>query len=202
MQSHRSLCGKQCQQIDGLFIEKIQVIALAVEHAHYFISHHHRNCQLRPRGFSGGDVTRIFGYVRNVERPLLFRRDARDAVADRQAEFVVSVVPADLAAHAEFLGFLIQQEDCDVLQMEVIPRNHQDPLQDFVQVEGGEHRLAGVVKDRDLLHVACRILPRGDNGTEVPKVTCPMAFRSSIPIQESPDPNYSMCSIGLLTIDS
>ena len=89
-----------------------------------------------------------------------------------------------------------------VLQMEVIPRNHQDPLQDFVQVKGGEHRLAGVVKDRDLLHVACRILPRGDNGTEVPKVTCPMAFRSSIPIQESPDPNYSMCSIGLLTIDS
>ena len=44
--------------------------------------------------------------------------------------------------------------------MEVVPRDDQDALQHFVQVKGGQHRLAGVVKYGDFLHGASRIVTR------------------------------------------
>ena len=57
-------------------------------------------------------------------------------------------------------GILIQQQDSDVLQMEVVTRNDQDALQHFVQVKSGQHRLAGVVKYGDFLHVPRWIVTR------------------------------------------
>ena len=123
----------------------IEVFALAIEHADHFISHHQRDCQLRAGGLRRGNIARIFAYVRSVKRPLLLGCRAGNAVADRHVDLVVTLVPADLAAYTELLCLFVQKKDGHVLQMKVIPRNHQDALQDLIQVEGREYRLAGVV---------------------------------------------------------
>jgi hypothetical protein len=36
--------------------------------------------------------------------------------------------------------------------MKIVSRDSQDALQHLIQIKGGEHRLSGIVQDRDFVH--------------------------------------------------
>ena len=47
LQGHGRLGGKQRQQVDGLRIEVVEILALAIQHTHNLVAHHERDGQLR-----------------------------------------------------------------------------------------------------------------------------------------------------------
>ena len=53
LQGDRRLGGEKREQIDGLRVEMVQMVALAIEHAHYFVAHHQRDGDLGPRRLCG-----------------------------------------------------------------------------------------------------------------------------------------------------
>src|ERR1700691_2534193 len=55
--------------------------------------------------------------------------------------------------------------------MKIVACDGQDALQHLVQIEGGEHGLAGIVQDRDFIHSSRRIVTWQRQLAEVPKVT-------------------------------
>ncbi len=59
---------------------------------------------------------------------------------------------AEMSANHQLLGGFIQQHDAAALQMEIITDDRQDLVEDLVEIEGGQHRLTGVVEDRNPLH--------------------------------------------------
>jgi hypothetical protein len=144
--------------------------ALAVQHADNFVAHQKRQGELGPGRFCRAYVTGILPDVGSVDRLLLEGRGASKPFAQPQPDRVLSFVPADLRAHAQLLRFLIQQKDGRILQMEIVARDGQNPLQHLVWIKGGEHGLARIVKDCGFLHSE-RILPWRAGVTEVPKVT-------------------------------
>ena len=136
LQSDGGVRGKQGQQF---------AITRAVEHAHDLIAHHERNGQFRARGLRGADVTRVFADVGGVHRFLLQDRRSGDPVVFSETNLVFAGIPADLRTDAQLPGFLVEQQDGDVRQMKIVPRDRQNSLQHLVQIKGGEHGLAGVV---------------------------------------------------------
>src|SRR5277367_2988658 len=76
--------------------------------------------------------------------------------------------------YGEVLAVFIKQQNRNVLQTEVVLRDLEDSLQDFVQVKGGQHRLARVVEEGDSLHKINGSLSSIGNVTEIPKVTLSM----------------------------
>jgi hypothetical protein len=132
----------------------IFILALAIQDPHHLIAHHQGNSQLRASALRRRDVVRIVQDVGRIDGTLLPRGRSGDALFEGEARTFLASVPANLAARIQFLFFFIQQQDCDILQMEIVACDDQDLAQDLVQIEGREHRLARIVEDGDFLHSA------------------------------------------------
>ena len=154
LQGDRRLRGKQGEQIDGFRIEVVEVIALAIKHADYFVTHHQGNCKLGASRFGGAEIARIFGDVGRVDRLFLLRRSPSDSVPYRQAVRILAFVPANLRADEQLLRLLVEQHNGHVSQMKIVVCDLQDALQHLVQIKGGEHGLAGIVQDRNFIHTS------------------------------------------------
>ena len=59
LQRDRRLSGEKREQIDGLGVEMVEVVALAIEHANYFVPHHQRNSDLGTSRLGGAQIARI-----------------------------------------------------------------------------------------------------------------------------------------------
>ena len=59
---------------------------------------------------------------------------------------------AEMSANHQPLGCFIKQHDAAALQMKIILNNGENLVEDLVEIEGGQHRLTGVVKDGNPLH--------------------------------------------------
>ena len=152
LQSHRRLRGEQRQQVDGLFVEMIKILALAVENAHHLVSHHQRHRKLG-LGIAGRrNILWMLRHIRCIDRTLLSGGGPGQSLTNGQAHRFVPGVPANLASRMQFLFLFVQQQDRHVLQMEIVAGNRQDLPEDLVEVEGRQNSLACVVKDGDLVH--------------------------------------------------
>src|SRR5271157_102104 len=126
-------------------IEVVEAFALAIQHAYNFIPHHEGDRQLRARGLSGANITRVLADIGNIYRLLLESRGSHEALAESEESLVLAGIPAALRTDIQLLRLLVEQQDGYVLQMKIVARDRQDSLQHLVQIEGGEHSLAGVV---------------------------------------------------------
>ena len=152
LQGHGCLSGKQRQQINGLAVEVVGLVALAIQHTHHFIADHQRNCQLRPSSGNRAYVSRVFADVWHIDGLFLERRDAADAFSDLDTLPQLRAVASDLRAQTQLLRLLVEQPDGHVVETEEIARDGQNPLQHLVQVERGQDCLAGVIEHGNSRH--------------------------------------------------
>ena len=147
------MCGKQREEINGFGIKEVDAIALAIKHAHDLVADHKWHCELGTSALGRFQVTLIFAYVGDIDRPLEAGGSAGDSLPHQDFYLVLAFVPSHLAADTQLLGVRIEQEDGDVVQVKIVARNPQDLIQHLIQVKGGQHRLARIVQDGNFLHV-------------------------------------------------
>ncbi len=152
LQSYRCLGGEKREQIDGLGVEMVHAVALAIEHAHDFIPNHQGDGELRMRGLGRAEIARILCDVGRINGLFLESGGSGYTLARSPPNLVLPFVPADLRANVQLLRLLVEQQYRDIPQVKVVPCDGQDALQHLVQIEGGEHGLAGIVQDRDVVH--------------------------------------------------
>src|SRR5579863_8413854 len=96
LQSNGRLGGKEREQIDGLRVEMVHVVALTIQHAHYFIPNHQGDSEFGTGRLGGTDIARILDDVGSVNWLFLERCRSRDPLAHRPSNLVLPFIPANL----------------------------------------------------------------------------------------------------------
>src|SRR5579872_3127603 len=128
----------------------VEVFTLAVQHSYHVIAHHERYGQLRASVPGRQDIARIFGDVGGVDRAFLLSCGSGNSRSDRQPDFVVTRIPANLAVDVEVV--FVAQKNGNILQVEIVAHDRKYLLEYPIQIKRGQYRLTGVVEDGYLLH--------------------------------------------------
>jgi len=98
------------------------------------------------------NVARVGGHIAGIDGAPRLGGDSGDALAKWNEEISRDRAVAELSPDEQLLRGFLEQHDAAVLQMEIVTDDGEDLVEDLVEIERGQDRLAGVVEDGNSLH--------------------------------------------------
>src|SRR5262249_11498761 len=123
---HGSLCRQQREEIDGRWVEEIELFRLQVEHTDHLVADHERNRHLGAGSLRLLEVTRVLANVRGVNRLSQPGGGAGEPFFERNKTARLGLAVAQVSADQKILPGLIQQQDSSALQGKMIADDGED----------------------------------------------------------------------------